>query len=303
MFLASFMSSIFDYIQNNPQEAQRLVGLKYEQVQELLNKAIEVHNQKRELAEYKKVRIIVRGGGRKPKLSPEEQIILTLTYLRHLTTFQLLGIQFGVSETTANDTFNYWLPLLGELLPPSLLEQVKKNSSDYEIVQEILTDFELIVDSYEQPIERPGEYQEQKKYYSDKKANHTRKSQLIVLPNGKDIVDVVAGEPGPKSDINLFRETKDKFDEKQKFTGDKAYQGEELMKTPTKKPRKQELTSEQKEKNKELASERIFVEHLIRLVKIFRVAQERFRLNSHKYEQIIMVICGLVRLRIGTFIF
>lgn len=303
MFLASFMSSIFDYIQNNPQEAQRLVGLKYEQVQELLNKAIEVHNQKRELAEYKKVRIIVRGGGRKPKLSPEEQIILTLTYLRHLTTFQLLGIQFGVSETTANDTFNYWLPLLGELLPPSLLEQVKKNSSDYEIVQEILTDFELIVDSYEQPIERPGEYQEQKKYYSAKKANHTRKIQLIVLPNGKDIVDVVAGEPGPKSDINLFRETKDKFDEKQKFTGDKAYQGEELMKTPTKKPRKQELTSEQKEKNKELASERIFVEHLIRLVKIFRVAQERFRLNSHKYEQIIMVICGLVRLRIGTFIF
>ena len=67
--------------------------MKYEQVQELLNKAIEVHNQKRELAEYKKVRIIVRGGGRKPKLSPEEQIILTLTYLRHLTTFQLLGIQ------------------------------------------------------------------------------------------------------------------------------------------------------------------------------------------------------------------
>ncbi|MEA5552058.1 transposase family protein, partial [Anabaena cylindrica UHCC 0172] len=67
--------------------------------------------------------------------------------------------------------------------------------------------------------------------------------------------------------------------------------------------RKQELTSEQKEKNKELASERIFVEHVIRLVKIFRVAQERFRLNSHKYEQIIMIICGLVRLRIGTFIF
>ena len=69
-----------------------------------------------------------------------------------------------------------------------------------------------------------------------------------------------------------------------------------------KKPRKKELSSEQKIQNKELASERIFVEHLIRLVKIFRVAQERFRLNSSKYEQIIMTICGLVRLRIGTFI-
>ncbi|MEG3970557.1 transposase family protein [Microcoleus sp. T2B6] len=43
-----------------------------------------------------------------------------------MTTFQLLGIQFGVSESTANDTFNYWLPQLRELLPCSLLEQVKK---------------------------------------------------------------------------------------------------------------------------------------------------------------------------------
>ncbi|MGD1871571.1 MAG: transposase family protein, partial [Mastigocoleus sp.] len=46
-----------------------------------------------------------------------------------------------------------------------------------------------------------------------------------------------------------------------------------------------ELTIEEKNKNKQLASERIYVEHLIRLVKVFKVAQERFRLNSRKYEQ------------------
>lgn len=114
---------------------------------------------------------------------------------------------------------------------------------------------------------------------------------------------MVAGQPGPKSDINLFRETKKGFDSRQKFHGDKAYNGEESIKTPKKKPRKRELTPIELSKNKELASERIFVEHLIRLVKIFRVAQERFRLNRHKYKQIIMTICGLVRLRIGTFIF
>ncbi|MDB9451309.1 helix-turn-helix domain-containing protein [Dolichospermum circinale] len=51
---------------------------------------------------------------------------ILVTYLRQLTTFQLLSIQFGVSETTANDIFNHWLPILGKLLPPSLLEQVKK---------------------------------------------------------------------------------------------------------------------------------------------------------------------------------
>jgi len=82
------------------------------------------------------------------------------------------------------------------------------------------------VDSYEQPIERPSSYDDQKKYYSGKKKAHTRKSQLIVLPNGKDIVDVVAGKPGPKSDIKLFQETPKEFELQQRFNGDKAYVGE-----------------------------------------------------------------------------
>jgi len=43
--------------------------------------------------------------------------------------------------------------------------RTKKNASDYEIVQEILTEYELIVDSSEQPRERPGEYKQQQKYY------------------------------------------------------------------------------------------------------------------------------------------
>ena len=72
----------------------------------------------------------------------------------------------------------------------------------------------------------------------------------------------MAGKPGPKSDINLFRERKEIFDPEQRFNADKAYEGEPSIKTPKKKPKKQELTPEQKEKNKELASERIFVEHI-----------------------------------------
>jgi hypothetical protein len=40
----------------------------------------------------------------------------------------------------------------------------------------------------------------------------------------------------------------------------------------------------------------------IRTVKIFRVSQERFRLNTKKYEQVILTICRIVRLRIGALI-
>ena len=122
------MNSISGYIDKNPGEAQRLVGLNYDQLKQLRNQVLALRTQSELEAELKKTRIIKKGGGRKTKLSFEEQILLTLIYLRQLTTFQLLGIQFGVSETTANDTFNYWFTLLGKLLPPSLLEQVKKTN-------------------------------------------------------------------------------------------------------------------------------------------------------------------------------
>ncbi len=125
---------------------------------------------------------------------------------------------------------------------------------------------------------------------------------MIILPNGSDIVDIVAGEPGPKSDITIFREYRSEFDPKQRFKGDKAYVGEDLITTPIKKPKNRELTTEQKEQNKVFSAKRIFVEHRIRSVKIFRVVQDRFRLNAKKYQQVILTICGLVRLRIGALI-
>lgn len=50
------------------------------------------------------------------------------------------------------------------------------------------------------------------------------------------------------------------------------------------------------------SSNRVFVEHIIRVIKIFRVASERFRLHPNTYEQVILTVCGLVRLRIGSLV-
>ena len=52
-----------------------------------------------------------------------------------------------------------------------------------------------------------------------------------------------------------------------------------------------------KKENQKKAQKRIFVEHVIRLIKIFRVARERFRLKESNYEKVILTICGLVRSR------
>ena len=113
---------------------------------------------------------------------------------------------------------------------------------------------------------------------------------------------VLPGEPGPSSDINLFRDRLEEFTDNQKFSGDKAYKGEPQITTPHKRPKKGKLTPAQKQENLESSRERIGVEHLIRLVKIFKVAQERFRLLPKMYKSVILTICGLVRLRIGALV-
>ncbi|WP_370497323.1 helix-turn-helix domain-containing protein [Trichodesmium erythraeum] len=43
-----------------------------------------------------------------------------------MPSFQTLGINFGISESSANNIFHYWIDIFRELLPASLLEQVKK---------------------------------------------------------------------------------------------------------------------------------------------------------------------------------
>jgi hypothetical protein len=297
------MSLILDTLEKKPKEAKRLLGISYEQFNKLVCLVKQLHQEQIEFKETQKIRIIGAGGGNRPKLAVEDQILLTIIYLRHNPTFQMLGIQFGVSESTAHYTFHYWQSILEQALPPSILEQVKKCPSEEEWIKEIIASLELIVDSWESNRERPRDYQEQKSCYSGKKKNHTYKNQAIILPKGEDIVDVVLGELGPKSDISIWRKSQNKFLPSQKFRGDKGYVGEAQIERPHKKPAKGELTKNQKIENTESAKQRIYVEHTIRVIKIFRVAESRFRLNSQKYSSIMSTVCGLVRLRIGALIF
>lgn len=296
------MSGLLDYIEKHPKETKRLIGIDYEQLQQLFTQASELHHLHKSKIEHNKIRINEKGAGCKTKLSIPNQILLTLVYLSQYHTFQYLGIQFGVSESTAHNIFHYWLDILSELLPASLVEQVKKKDGDYEWVKEILAGYELTIDSTEQPIQRPLDQEEQEKFYSGKQKKHTMKNQIIILPLGQDIVDVKVGDPGPTSDINQFRERQENFNKEQKFKGDLGYIGEDQINTPHKRPRNKELTEFQKEENKEFSSVRVFVEHVIRVMKVFRIAQEKFRLRRKTYEQIILAVCGLVRLRIRALV-
>jgi hypothetical protein len=296
------MSQLREYLEKHPSETQRMLGIDYDQLIELITNAENLYALHKKQQESHQTRLIKPGSGRPPKLTISDQILLTLVYLHNLPTFQMLGVQFGIGESTANYIFHRWVKILRELLPASLLEQVKKNDGYRAWVLEILKEFELIVDSYEQPIQRPTDNEEQKKTYSGKQKRHTKKNQVIVMPSGQEIVDVVVGKTGATADINIGRKQRASLLTSQKFQGDKAYAGEPLINTPHKKPRQGLLSPAQKRANKSKAQKRIIVEHLIRLLKIWRVASERFRLKAKNYERVILVVCGLVRWRIGAIV-
>ena len=61
---------------------------------------------------------------------------------------------------------------------------------------------------------------------------------------------------------------------------------------PHKKPKKKELTLEQKAENKLLASKRIVVEHALAGLKRYRILSDRLRLHDLELYDVILGVCA-----------
>ena len=106
------MNQILCYIKQHQSSTKRLIGINYDDLNQLISKAQDYEEKKQQEMAKKETRLIKAGSGRKSKLNKEEQIILTLYYLHNFPTFQILGINFNVSESTAHRLFHYWLNIL-----------------------------------------------------------------------------------------------------------------------------------------------------------------------------------------------
>jgi hypothetical protein len=83
---------------------------------------------------------------------------------------------------------------------------------------------------------------------------------------------------------------------------DAGYQGladlHSNSQTPQKKSKHRPLTVAQKVANRELARQRIFVEHVIRKVKIFRILSERYRNRRKRFGLRFNLIASLYNLEL-----
>lgn len=280
-----------------------MIGLGPEALWELWQRIAEVEQQERLQQAQRPDRKRQIGGGRKKDAQVLCRLLVTLLYLRQHWTMQAIAETIECAESTVWNYIHEMLPHIRAQLPASLLEQWQQECPSLERAEleqwlAELPEGALLVDTWEQPIPRPSDDTVQEEYYSGKQKEHTRKNQAITLPQGVDLVDVVIGEKGPRSDSKLLEQTQQELPEDLSFVGDKAYVGRRNTTTPHKKPPKGELTQAQKEFNRQVSQQRVFVEHVIRVIKIFRVAKEEFRMRSGMYEMVIGCVCGLVRLRV-----
>ena len=122
------------------------------------------------------------------------------------------------------------------------------------------------------------------------------KSQVVVNGRTRQVICTAHGR-GPTHDFALYKQSEIKVNKGLELLGDSGYQGLDKLhkksQTPKKKPKKGQLTKDEKRANRELWRRRIVVENVIRSLKIFRILLERYRNRRRRFSLRFNLIAGL----------
>lgn len=161
---------------------------------------------------------------------------------------------------------------------------------------------QIIIDGTEQRIQRPEQKEKQIATYSGKKKSNTNKC-LIISTLDTYIHYVSSIYSGRQHDFSIIKQ---EFNPQESwFEGfevrlDLGYFGfdKEYPKStpylPNKNYRKNPLTENQKERNRQLANQRIKVEHSIAGMKRYEIVSAQSRIKDEElYDKIVVVTAGL----------
>jgi hypothetical protein len=123
------------------------------------------------------------------------------------------------------------------------------------------------------------------------------KVQLLVEFDTGEIIATTV-DKGKTHDFKLLKHSRLPFIPSQLCLADRGYQGFAKRHagacTPTKKPRQQPLSEQEKQHNQVLARLRVRVEHVIRRFKIFRIFSGRYRNRRKRFGLRLNLIAGLL---------
>ncbi len=247
------------------------------------------------------------GGGHPFELCGRDQILLTVVWLRLYPIHEVLGYLFGISDSTVSRVIPRVLPLLEQAGRDTmrLPDPGKKHRRSLDALLAALPEVVVVIDSFEQRVQRPRDRQAADDLYSGKKKQHTLKSQVAVDEEGR-IVDVAESARGPTADISLLAQSGllDRLPSGVGAMGDLGYVGIDklhptgLAAAPRKKPRGQPRPAADIAYNTAFSRRRIVVEHAIGRMRRFQSLTQTDRQQRRGHTARVRAVAGLINRRL-----
>jgi len=300
------MIARYEHLHRHPAVFQSMTGLRLAEFDAVLT-ALLPRYQEAEVARLhqpttrRPVRQRAIGAGNRFALEVRDQLLLTVVWLRVYPTYPVLGYLFGISTGAVEQTLPRLLPVLEALGQASMdralaalddparrLRQRSRRQLD-DVLRDVPA-LAVVIDTFEQRVQRPQGYTEEGArvadgFYSGKKKQHTRKTQVAVDEETGAFVDIPDSVPGPTADLTVLKDSGvlGRLPPDVGGLGDKAYVGGDTLvpgvavATPRRKPRKQPRPPEDVAFNTAFARRRIIVEHSIGRLRRFQALSQTDR--------------------------
>jgi hypothetical protein len=246
------------------------------------------------------------GAGHPFALRPRDALLLAVVWLRVYPTHEVLGYLFGVSDTTAGRAIARWLPLL-EAAGRDTMRLPDPGRKHRRQLDALLADtpaLAVVIDSFEQRVQRPRGRAAADALYSGKKRQHTLKVQVAIDEVTGAVVDVADSVPGPTADVALLERSGllARLPPGVGALGDLGYPGLDklhpLGAIPRRKPRGRDRPPADVAYNRAFARRRIPVEHTIGQVRSYQSLSQTDRHHRRHHSARTRAVAGLVNRRL-----
>lgn len=248
------------------------------------------------------------GAGHPFTLDARDQLLLSVVWLRLYPLHEVLAYLFAISDSTVSRYISRLLPLLEASGRDTMRmpDPGKKRRRNLDALLADTPELAVVIDTFEQRVQRPHERAAADCLYSGKKKQHTLKSQVAVDEESGRIVDIANSAPGPKGDIKVLEDSGllPRLPEGVGGIGDLAYVGidklhpEGLGASPRRKPRGKDRPPQDIAYNRAFSRRRIVVEHSIGRMRRYQSLSQTDRNHRQHHSARVRAVAGLVNRRI-----
>jgi hypothetical protein len=300
----------YDYLRRYPTVFLKMTGLRLNEFADLLDDMLPRVASAEQTRLQRTNRRRALGGGRHADLAARDQILLAVIWLRQYPTNEVLGFLFGVSDSTVSRVVNRLVALLEASGKDSmrLPDPGRKHRKELDALLKETPELAVIIDTFEQRVQRCKNRKDADAYFSGKKKQHTLKGQVAVDEDNGTVCDVEESVPGPTADLTLLKESGllSRLPPGVGGIGDLAYVGMDklhphgLGATPRRKPRGKDRPPEDVCFNRAFAKRRIKVEHTIGRMRRYQSLSQTDRHHRRNHTARTRAVAGLVNRQIRS---